>query len=102
MPVVPESTMAWVGLGLGLGLGLELGMCICVVECGCDGGLVMRFVLVCDVELMGEGIESKLLLSKVEDVVSNKELFNFTFRNKDNNVFTFASKDQAVGALPPI
>ena len=66
----------------------------------------MRGVLLC-VDLMGEGIESKLLLSKVEDVLSNKLLFNFTF-NKDNTLSTIASMDQALGAfrslgvLPPI
>ena len=67
----------------------------------------MRGVLLF-VDVMGEGIESKLLLSKVEDVLSNKLLFNFTCSNKDNKLSTIASMDQALGAfrslgvLPPI
>ena len=59
------------------------------------------------VDVMGEGIESKFVLSTFEDVLSNKLLFNFTF-NKDNTFSTIASTDQALGAfrslgvLPPI
>ena len=59
------------------------------------------------VVVMGEGLESKFVLSTCEDVLSNKLLFNFTF-NKDNTFSTIASTDQALGAfrslgvLPPI